>query len=495
MENKNKDRDKKKTIIELALRQFKENLRAEVAKVNLKRQYSSEYVTDKISLFNDIFKSYAWLIIFGLGLIICPLCLTVFADSSLQAWGNIKNAVFYWGLACGIYVFIIYLGVHMLNATIKYSTPVVMFSPFIFWIPICVVCQFFIVVLKMLLLIPLTVLVVGSRINQLYRRIFHVCPYRECSYRGYPIHVCPECGADNHYLWPNLYGLLKHECVNCDAQLPTIYRLGRQHLVKRCGRCKMQLIGKHAGRIPVRQIGIIGGAKSGKTNYLLMAIDQIMAGQDWIQGKIDDPDQARVFANDWSMLERGIPAEKSLVIQQAYMLYTKINGIKNQVYLYDSPGEDYESISGMSVHQYFGMMEGFILMVDPETFCVGNDAERHDNLVRFYAVVNSALQRLLQEKHRGGEKINMRAAIIIAKADMPWVINQIGDVRNTVIPGDICRSAIINWGCNNLVMGFENHFEEVQYFACSALGRDKDLADNTAFEGFRLLEPLQWLLT
>ena len=488
--------NQKKTIIELALRQFRENLKKDLAKVNLGRHYSSEFFTDRIFRFNDIFKSYVWLIIVLLGVIILPLWLTVFSNSANSTiGGKFINAVSVWGIACAIYLFIIFIGVYILAALVTLFTPMILFSPMLFWAPFCAAYNFIITLLKLLLLIPLTILVIVSRMVQLYRRIFYVCPYRGCSYRGYPTHICPECGADNKFLWPNLYGILKHECVNCNAQLPTLYHMGRKDLIKRCGRCGMQLIGKHAGRIPVRQIGLIGGSLSGKTNYLLMAVHQILSGRNWITGSIDDTGQAREFDQSWNRLEQGIAAEKTVEVQQAFMLYSRINNVKNQLYLYDSPGEDFASISGMSVHQYFGMMEGCILMVDPTVFCVGNDAERQDKLARFYAVVQSALNRILQERYQDGRKIAMRVAIVITKADMPWVANQIGDVRSALVPGETCRQAIDYWGCGNLIRSVENYFEYVEYFACSALGRDADISDKTPFREYGVMEPLRWVLS
>ncbi len=486
----------KKTIVELALRQFRENLKKDLAKVNLGRHYSSEFFTDRIFRFNDMFKSYVWLVIVLLAIIIFPLWFTVFSDSANSSiGGKFISAVSAWGIACGIYLFIIFIGVYIIAASVTLFTPMILFSPMLFWAPLCAGYNFIFTLLKLLLLIPLTLLVIVSRMVQLYRRIFYVCPYRGCSYRGYPTHICPECGADNKLLWPNLYGILKHECVNCNAQLPTLYHLGRQHLIKRCGRCGMQLIGKHAGRTPVRQIGLIGGSLSGKTNYLLMAVHQILSGQNWITGSVDDPDQTREFDLAWNHLEQGIAAEKTVEVQQAFMLYCRINKTKNQLYLYDSPGEDFASISGMSVHQYFGMMEGCILMVDPTVFCVGNDAERQDKLARFYAVVQSALNRILQERYQEGKKIVMRVAIVITKADMPWVVNQIGDVRSAPVPGETCRQAIDYWGCGNLIRSVENYFEYVEYFACSALGRDADIRDNAPFRGYGVMDPLYWVLS
>jgi predicted nucleic acid-binding Zn-ribbon protein len=494
----------KQTFISLAFRQFKKNCLDFFGKANANRRSVHQRIDNLITGFNDWLKENLKVIVLVLALFIYLGLLAWFIIEWLSGKvqgsavrtgvGGLIGAAIVGLIVSPICAFLVFLSLFVFNCLFKVITPVILFPPLIIWVVIGGGYQVCIVLLKFLLLIPLTVLVVVSRLIQLYRRIFHVCPYRGCSFRGYPIHLCPECGADNHYLWPNMYGLFKHECVNCGTLLPTLYHMGRKHLIKRCGICGMQLIGKHAGRIPVRQIGIIGGPASGKTNYLLMAVNQIMAGQNWINGNIDDPDQAREFANDWNRLEQGIPAAKTVEALQAFMLYSLVNRAKYQLYLYDSPGEDFTSISGMSVHQYFGMMEGFIMMVDPTIFCVGNAVEKNENLSRFYAVVQSALNRILQEKQGENSKINMRVAVVVSKADLDWVKQQIGDISQTIPASDICRQAILNWGCESLVNTFEIHFEHVQYFACSALGREQNVP-GTPFQCYGVLEPLQWLLT
>jgi formylglycine-generating enzyme required for sulfatase activity len=364
---------------------------------------------------------------------------------------------------------------------------------FLFWALVCGIYQFIIVVLKVCALILFAIQFEISGMIQRKRGIYYVCQSHDCSYRGEPIYICPQCGAVNHLLRPNSYGLFHHKCVDCDNMLPTLAHYGKDKLEKCCGQCK-SLLSQDAGKLPVRQIWIAGDVMSGQTCYLLMAVRQILEGQSWIQGKFEDPYGLDYLNSESQGFDTGIPADKS-VSESNFLLHSKIMESECLLSLHGAPGENFYRIDGMRSIHNFDIMEGFILMVDPMPFFAAESKERYDAGIGVDTIAENVLNRICMERHQGDKKIPMRVAVVISKADIDWVTSQIGDVREKVIPSETCRQALVNWGCGKIIKAFELNFEHVQYFACSALGRESDYSDRTPFQGFGVLEPLKWILT
>jgi len=348
------------------------------------------------------------------------------------------------------------------------------------------------VMAKLIVLIPLICLFLGTRLHQLWQRIFFTCPLRECHYRGLPRYVCPKCGASNSNLWPNLYGLFWHQCVNCSRFLPTLDFIGRSRLQKHCGRCDLPLLGKHAGRVPERLVAIVGGPGSGKTNYLLMTAEALQGPRNGqLHLKIDDPGQQSDFDRTIEPLRRGIPSPKTAKVKSAFMLYGKISRVLCQLYLYDAPGEEFSSLTSMTEQRYFPLLEGVILLVDPDTFEAnsGVSVEFRQSLQMVVAV----LARMVAVE--GKDASMKRVAVVISKADLECVKSEIGDLRNGPIDSQVCRGAIVKWGGENALRALEHRFKNVHYFACSPLGRAAGDSDGQPFHGIGLLDPLQWVLS
>jgi hypothetical protein len=377
----------------------------------------------------------------------------------------------------------VWLALLLIDEIVKLVAPIVLFFPLILWTPLYASWQALVVAVKALLLIPLFFLFLGSRLVQLWRGIFFTCPSRVCSYRGLPGYVCPACGSENAKLWPNLIGLLWHPCTGCGTPLPTLDVLGRKHLGRVCGGDGMPLLGRHAGRAPERLIAVVGGPGSGKTSYLLMLARRLTRGGQPIQAEIDDPAQEFEFRREWARLESGIAPSKTAATVNAFLMYARVGGSTCQLYLYDAPGEEFLSIRSMTKQRYFPLLEGFIMLVDP--LDIDGFAKV---VVSTLAIANSAAA-----PGRGG-KLPFRVAVVISKADERVVKDAIGDVAAGVIASEKCRAALISWGARNALVSLESHFEFVDYFACSPLGRAVDSRSGTPFSGFGVLQPLTAVL-
>ncbi len=348
---------------------------------------------------------------------------------------------------------------------------------------------------RLSLLVPLGGFVATTRTRQAWDGIFYTCPSRTCAYRGLPLHVCPSCGEGMRDLWPNLYGLLDQECPSCGERLPTLDGRGRDRLERRCGGCEMPLMGRHAGRARERLVAVAGGTGSGKTNYLLMAVAEAATGHAALGGEIDDDAQREDFRREWRNLSAGVPAPKTSEVASAFLLYANVGGERCQLYLYDAPGEEFASIGRMAAHQYFPLLEGIVLLVDPLSF----DAVREREGVTDYPpvplgdVVTSTLVTASAGKLAGRDgKIPLRVAVVISKADLASVRERIGG--GCVSRGEACRAAIAAWGGESSIRAVEHRFSDVEYFACSPLGRHAG-AGREPFEGRGVVDPLVWVLS
>ena len=359
--------------------------------------------------------------------------------------------------------------------------------------------RLFVLTLQLLSLVPLAPLYIVTRCVQFMRRIFFTCPWRECGYRGFPAHVCRKCGEANDFLWPNWYGVLSHRCVGCGRRLPTLGILGKRQLSRCCGNetCRMPLTGRHAGKAPERLVALVGGPGSGKTSYMLMAINEVTNGKGFFRGEIDEPEQQKSFRHSYRRFTKGMVTDATVVVRKAYIMYLKKGNSRFQLYIYDAPGEEFDSFAGMKRQQYFSLIDGFILVVDPLSFKRVRDNKRPGDLgpTPLDDVVSSTLMKAVAEssKYRN-EKVAMRVAVVISKADLPAVRERIGDIRAGKVDSAACRKAISEWGGANAIQGIENRFESVEYFACSALGRDPDELAGPAFKPHGVMPPLEWVL-
>ena len=323
-----------------------------------------------------------------------------------------------------------------------------------------------------------------------------VCPVRKCSDTSLPAHVCLACGQPHDDLYPNLYGLFWHRCAQCGDLLPTLNILGRRKLARRCRHCRLP---RSHRTLPTRLVQIVGGVSSGKTCYLVMAIHQIIHGEGRkfdICGAIDDPDQKKAFLRQWDDLTLGRVVAKTIEVPKAWLLYIRSrSGNPFQLYLYDGPGEEFESVAAMETQQYFSELNGIVLLVDPKSFeAVSGPAAR--SALPFDDVVSTIVGRaVLELRPSSDNRFDLRVAVAISKADLPEVRRKIGDIRIRTVEGWECRQAIADWGGGNALRVIEQRFKFVEFFACSPLGREANEYSSESFTGIGLLEPLHWALS
>lgn len=508
-------RKKKETFIDdKALREFKENVVKGFTRANEMMLNATDFVDLKVRGINNFRINNVgiyWTIILVFSVIVGLIfaCITI---KDVVQLSDIKMFIVGFFIRFIIWTLITALIIACLSRFIIQTKElyyllnilmaVILFLPVI----LCILCiliyalvQIVIVLLKFLVLIPLFFLVIITRHIHLRKKIFHTCPY--CSYRGLPLYVCPECGEFNEKLWPNLYGLLHHDCTGCGKPLPTLDVRGRNKMEQRCDHCEMPILSKNTVPLPEKLVAIVGGHRSGKTSYLIMAVDEITNGNNEdetrIKGEIEIETQKEKFGQKLNKLSEGIALEKNEDINEPFLLYAEVNARKCLIYLYDTPGGKFATFSTMSEKHYFTLLEGLVLLVDPLSF---KSVRAGFNGLDYQPtplqdVVNSILHAASSGIPLGKSgKFKMHVAVVISKADMECVsekIEKIGDKLTETA----CRDAIMEWGGESAIRSIELRFENVEYYACSPLGRDGDPDNKDPFRGYGILEPLDWVLS
>ncbi len=69
-------------------------------------------------------------------------------------------------------------------------------------------------------------------------------------------------------------------------------------------------------------------------------------------------------------------------------------------------------------------------------------------------------------------------------------LHDLGDAMSIAIETFLERN-----GADNFIRNLHNQFREVRFFSCSALGRNVDKVDTTAFAPKRILDPILWLMS
>jgi hypothetical protein len=376
------------------------------------------------------------------------------------------------------------------------------------------------VVLQCLVLLATILLRPGQYVWLLWRGVNYVCPSGRCgtviSGMRVPAHFCRSCGSVYSNLWPSLYGVLYHSCEgkggHCQERLPTLDILGRNRLSRACPRpdCGMPFVSRSAFRLPARVVAVVGGKSAGKTTMIHMAVQELLAGGAEsaapLSAQIDTPEQEKVFEDVWrgrlSRGERVVPTSGS--VPDAYVLQvTHREGTRARrelVYLYDAPGEQFESIDSFSEHQYLRRVCGILLLVDPASLggfrkkARGIPQEMGGSATPLGDVVGP-MRTVVKKMVAADQASGLPVAVVLTKADHPLVRERVGGVGSEATDGRTCRAALCEWGADAEVADLEAMFRGVRYFACSAQGRMYSDANPAPFAGQRVLEPLTWLLT
>lgn len=368
----------------------------------------------------------------------------------------------------------------------------------------------------------MALLTIANYLYASYYRIFVRCPSCYAQMR-IPIHVCPSCATEHSRLWPSVYGVFHHRCAKCGSSLPTLGLLGRDEIVKKCVACSRPM-NKRVGQLVNVHIPVIGGPSSGKSNFIFMATRELIETYAKPRGyEVEFPDsrdEARYEAN-LRELALGRPLAKTPdIAPEAYNLAIRRPGerLGRILYVYDAAGEAYIDKDNTILQTYYDYVDGIVFIVDPTSI----DLYRRQHSASITALhsalrpstldVMDAYGRMIEVLEqsvglRRGMRFSHPIAVVISKADALDLDDLIGASAverlmqadpSFVLEEDACdflvEQFLVRNELGNLVRALRNQFEQVRFFASSALGRMPDRASSTAFVPQGVLPPVSWML-
>jgi len=351
----------------------------------------------------------------------------------------------------------------------------------------------FIIILYELFIYPPTYIYWHIKYYYINKYIFNnTCTSIQCSYKGFPGHTCPNCNEKNLFLYPNIYGVLKHYCIKCQHELSTINFSEKNHYQIICSSCNKPLTNLSTSK--EKHIAIIGSPFCGKTTYLLILMKRILKGIKYYNKRIKahlDNKSNIIYKKAWNdlCLSYVKQQKKDILFDNALTLHFQSSSSKNIIYFYDLPGDFFLSYGNLESYNFFSILDGIIFLVDPISLN-GN----FDDFDSFKLTTQSFLMKYYASSiEQSKRNLPTKLAITISKSDLPVVKNSIGNIKHERISGQKCREAIINWGGETQIRLMEQKFKTVEYFACSSLGKSTGKNINI-IKPVNILDPLMWIL-
>ncbi len=332
------------------------------------------------------------------------------------------------------------------------------------------------------------------------RRTAYECPHDHERF-PLPVYVCPGCGAEHRELVPGRWGIFRRECVCEQVSLPTTVIGGRQRVPQKCpsGHPMSGLI----GYAETLRFALVAGPSAGKTTYLAAAMLEFeeMAKEKRLAVDVLE-ESSSAYGEVIGGLRHGRLPQKTQISGNP-ALVTEVQGDDRSrvLYAYDVAGESYQSSDEVRNLRFLDVPSGLVLLVDP--LSIPRVAEEHAaelNEARDAVRPSSedpvrVLERTVAALVEGGANPkDVPVAVVIGKTDAFGIGGEIESLRSSV--GDRAPRAWLEAsGAGNFARAVEQEFKQVQWFACSALGRVPASGDARPFEPEGATAPLLWLLS
>ncbi|MBR5162209.1 MAG: hypothetical protein IKW80_11310, partial [Thermoguttaceae bacterium] len=171
-------------------------------------------------------------------------------------------------------------------------------------------------------------------------RIRFICPHENCgAVTSSLVYKCPNCGETLEKLYPSRYGIFTTQCPHCKASIRTSWLNGRNQYSKTCPDCQKSLDFEGFGNVPESVFIVEGASKSGKTSFLIQALNlwNIHFGS---LIRFSDSEQERSVRFQAEQIESGrfcAPTPRRLH-PEAYVMHGKKAFGKFLAYFYDTGG-------------------------------------------------------------------------------------------------------------------------------------------------------------
>jgi formylglycine-generating enzyme required for sulfatase activity len=354
---------------------------------------------------------------------------------------------------------------------------------------------------------------VFDRIVLLSNAIASRCP--KCKHISViPAFICPSCGRHHRSLVPGPYGVFVRRCP-CGRILPTAFLTGRSKLEARCPRCESDLASGSATQFGVQ---LIGGSSAGKTVFRASFLHLYLKKVKALKGVSVKTHPSEDFDKLEQLFQEGRNEATNEMNAKMYsIVHTKgRSDVSHEFALYDVAGEVFAGQSTDSEQRQYSYCEGIILVVDP--FSLRNVRQAYADLhqgrepVNFSETdVNDVVVGFINEYTRigslkAGQKSDIPVSVVIAKADVDVVKNEIGpqriadtyrknprlystekDTRDT-----ICCDYLRAGGMDNMINNLTAQFKQIHYFPVSAMGHEQE--NSETYDPWGVLDAVLWII-
>lgn len=337
--------------------------------------------------------------------------------------------------------------------------------------------------------------------DEIRRRVRHAsyeCPTDHERF-SLPVYVCPACSAEHARLVPGRWGIFKRECRCGQTALPTTVIGGRQKVPQQCpsGHFMSGFLG-FAENLPV---AIVGGPSSGKSSFLAGALIELDRPDSGVCLEVLK-ESRNAYSRLVNSMKDGAPPQKTTE-ERAPALVAEVQGSgrSRALYAYDVAGEVYGAEDKVRGLRFLARSAGIAMLVDPFSIPrVAAEKEQElaqqgEHILPSSEAPDDVLARLLGTLQEAGvETEKMPLAVILAKVDACGIEQEIAALSQTAGSQEGVHAWLLANGAGNLVRTIEQHFQQVGWFAVSALGRMPDPEDKTPFSPRGAIEPLLWIL-
>lgn len=377
------------------------------------------------------------------------------------------------------------------------------------------------------MLLCLVVLLVGGAVmgpiafiawavERLYLKLSKVsadCPRCFSRYQT-PYFRCPSCKAVHKRLLPGPYGVFTHRCT-CGQKLPATYLGGRSKLESVCPNCNWSMVSTDSRPITFQ---MVGGRTVGKTAFVAAFATVAAAMFEKGGRQVGCPEEYRFRAKELERLYTGENNCTETTHRNAVVYPLTVeeeHAVPVQLSLYDVAGSMFSGTGGVNAiqQQQFGYCDGFLFVVDPlssgslrrKLISAGRNFSRYSNdpPENVAAVFISLLQHLRRTKATA--RFTTPLSVVISKADVPEVAEQIGDAAIRKAMADdpaayptyedardaLCRQFLTEHDLSATVQTLELQFTNVHYFPVSATG---GVRSGQKFCPVGVTEPVRWML-
>ena len=351
----------------------------------------------------------------------------------------------------------------------------------------------------------------------LYRQIKRIsskCPNTNCQNSfPLPVYPCPSCNVPHTELKPSRYGIWKRKC-NCGASMPTTFFNGREKLKAVCPFCGTNI--KDGGKHVDICIPVVGGANSGKTCFVSMAVQKIeevapSLGLEFVYSPLQGDD----YAENCQYLNDGhTPPKTSDMRLKYYQFYLNPpkSSVNNLFSICDVAGEVYSDSEKIGKQIAYRFANAFLLVIDPlsiaeyrQSVSSKIDPNKYGYSADSIDEVLGMLITTLENMFSIGAKDMLKTDVAIAftKCDIPGLYEEIGpeavakrmaekpELDKYKAQNEICIEFLEKYGEANFINTLRSKFKFAQFFCCSALGHNED---GTHFESMGVEEPVLWLI-